>query len=173
MKEGSGEVAFTGVAEEEDDALASKGVFGSEATGDSGDGPRRDANKHPFVTSEIAGGLHRIVFSDGEDAIDDGRIIDFGDKAAAEALEDVGSGGTAGEDRGSGRFDSDDLDRGVLAFEEATDAGDQAASADASDEGIQAAFGLLPDLDGGGFFVDGGIGGVCKLRGHIRAGDLA
>ena len=62
-----------------------------------------------------------------------------------------------------------DLDAGLARLEHLADAGDGAAGADAGDEDVDLAVGVVPDLLGGGRAVDLGVGLVGELLGPDRA----
>jgi hypothetical protein len=65
-----------------------------------------------------------------------------------------GPGLAAGEDRGARRLDGDHLERGLAGLEHLADAGDRAAGADAGDDDVDLAVGVLPDLLGRRAAVD-------------------
>ena len=81
----------------------------------------------------------------------------------------MGAGLAARKERGFGGFDGDELDPRVVAAQRAAGAGDRAARADAGDEVVDLAVGVLPDLFAGRLLVDGGVRLVRKLRGEDGA----
>ena len=59
----------------------------------------------------------------------------------------------------------------LVALDVARDAGDGAAGADAGDQHVDRAVGVVPDLRAGGLLVDRGIGGVLELlQQHVALG---
>ena len=76
------------------------------------------------------------------------------------------------EHRGGGGLDGDNLNLWVLLLEELAHAGHGAAGANAGDEDVDLAVGVIPDLGAGRGFVDGGVGGVYKLAGDNAVGGL-
>ena len=68
------------------------------------------------------------------------------------------------DDRALGRLDGHREDRlAALVLDVARDAGDRAAGADARDEDVDGAVGVVPDLRPGGRLVDRGVGGILEL----------
>ena len=76
------------------------------------------------------------------------------------------------ESTGGSGLDGDDLNLGVLLLEELAHAGHSAAGANAGDEDVDLAVGVIPDLGAGRGLVDGGVGGVHKLAGDDAVGRL-
>ena len=76
------------------------------------------------------------------------------------------------EHRGGSGLNGDNLNLGVLLLEELAHAGHGAAGADAGDEDVDLAVGVIPDLGAGRGLVDGGVGGVHKLAGDNAVGSL-
>lgn len=74
------------------------------------------------------------------------------------------------EHRGGGGLDGDDLNLGVLLLEELAHAGHGAAGADAGDEDVDLAVGVVPDLGAGRGLVNGRVRGVHKLAGDDAVG---
>ena len=70
-----------------------------------------------------------------------------------------------GQDRGAGGLDRHDLDVGVLALEVFAHAGQRTAGADARNEDVHGAVGVVPDLGACGRAVRGGVRGVGELTG--------
>ena len=66
-----------------------------------------------------------------------------------------------------------DLHAGLARLEHLADAGDGAAGADAGDDDVDLAVGVVPDLLGGGLAVDLGVGRVVELAGQDGAGRSA
>ena len=82
------------------------------------------------------------------------------------------TGLTLGKHRGGGGLDGDDLDLGVLLLEELTHAGHGTAGANAGDEDVDLAVGVVPNLGAGRGLVDGRVRGVHKLTGDDTVGGL-
>src|SRR5262249_25086891 len=66
--------------------------------------------------------------------------------------------------------DGNGLEAGFALFDDLTYAGDSAARADAGDQNINLAVGVVPDLFGSGLAVDLGVGRVVELLGHEGIG---
>src|SRR5262249_49611020 len=115
----------------------------------------------------------RVFIADGDELVVDLAIEDAGDEAGADALDGVEAGLAAGEDGGAGGLDGDDADAGELLLQDFADAGDRAAGADAGDEGVEPAGGVVQDLEGGRAAVDVRIRGIVELLGHEVALVLA
>ena len=112
----------------------------------------------------------RLLVGDLLDRVDQREIEHIGHEARADALDLVRAGlerlagALLGQDRARGglhRHRKDRLALGVL--DVARDAGDRAAGADAGDENVDRAVGVVPDLRTGGLFVDRRIGRVLEL----------
>ena len=89
------------------------------------------------------------------------RIV--GHEAGADALDLVRAGLAARQDRRILRLDRDDLRDGLARLQHLADAGDGAAGADAGDEIVDLAVGVVPDLLGRGAAVDLRVGRVLEL----------
>ena len=82
----------------------------------------------------------------------------------------MGTGATAGQNGAVGRFDGDDAEIAFAGFEHFSDACECAACADAGNQNIDLAIGVIPDFFGGGTTVDFGVGGVAELLEHVGSG---
>ena len=80
------------------------------------------------------------------DFVDEVGVEDAGNEAGADALDLVRAGLAAGEHGAVGRFDGDGLELWLALLDVAGDAGDGAAGADAGDEDVDLAVGVIPDL---------------------------
>ena len=106
------------------------------------------------------------------DLVDDVRVQVLGDEAGADPLDLV----TAGlerlalhllrDDRRGDRLDRDRLEARLARLDDLGHAGDRAAGADAGDEDVDLAVGVLPDFLGGGRAVDLRVGGIFELLRH-------
>ena len=114
--------------------------------------------------------MHAFLVADLDDLVDEAGLEDVGDEAGADALQGVGAWFAAGEDVAGFGFDGDHADGGVAGFEHLADAGEGSAGADAADDGVHVAVGVVPDFLGGGFAVDGGVGLVAELVGADGVG---
>src|SRR5208337_2846510 len=160
------QVALARVRQDGDDRLA--GVLGAlgEAHGDRGGGAARYAGENALLARQAARVLDRLLVADLLDRVDELEVEHIRHKARADALDLVRTGlqrlagALLGEHGARGRLDRDRLDRLALGpLDEARDAGDGAAGADAGDEDVDRALGVVPDLRAGGLFVDRGVGG--------------
>ena len=131
--------------------------------------PGRDADEQALLGGGPAGPLHRGLGVDVDDLVVDRRVEDLGDEVGADALDLVRAGRAAVEDRRLLRLDGDDLHVGLARLEDLADAGDGAAGADAGDEDVDLAVGVLPDLLGGGLAVDLRVRLVGELAGQDGA----
>ena len=88
----------------------------------------------------------------------------------------MGAGLALGQQRGSGRLDGDRLDLRVLFLQVLAGAGNRAAGADACDEDVDFAVGVVPQLRAGGVVVDARVRLVGELGSQNRvfalSGDL-
>lgn len=96
--------------------------------------------------------------------VDQARVQVARDEAGTDALDLVGSGATAGYDGGLSGLDGDDLDVGVLLLEVLAGPGDGATRAHASDEDVDLAPCLGPELGAGRLVVDLWVSGVLELH---------
>ena len=83
-----------------------------------------------------------------------------------------GPGCAAGQHRAVLGLDRDHPDRRLARLQHLADAGDGAAGADAGDDDVDLAVGVVPDLLGGGAAVDLRVGRVLELLRDDRVGDL-
>ena len=119
-----------------------------------------------------AAGGKGVLVLDGDDLVVDLGVEDVGHKAGADTLDLVRACLALGEHRGGGGLDGDDLNLGVLLLEELAHAGHGAAGANAGDEDVDLAVGVIPDLGAGRGLVDGRVRGVHKLAGEYAVGGL-
>ena len=96
-------------------------------------GAGRAADQDAFFARDASRGEERVAVADRDHSIDDRRIVGAGPEVFADAFDEVRATGAAGVHRTFG-VGADDLDRRVLRFQVASDAGDGAAGADAGDE---------------------------------------
>ena len=82
------------------------------------------------------------------------------------------AGAGLGDDGGIFRFYRNSAKGFFTGFNDFGDSCDGASGADSGDEDIDQAIGIAPDLLGGGFFVNGGVGGIFKLLGDEGAGNF-
>ena len=126
-------------------------------------GSRGDADEDAFCMGEVSADGECVFVVDGHDLVIDGGVEGVGDEACADALNLMRSCLAAREDGRSGWLDADYLDVLVLLLEVCACAADGAACADACNEDVYFAFGILPDLNACGLHVSTRIGEVGEL----------
>ena len=128
----------------------------------------------PSSRSAAAGAREGVVAVDVDDLVDrSSRLSTSGMKPAPMPWILCGPGWPPvriGDSAGSTAID---LNAGLRCLEHLADAGDRAAGADAGDEDVDLAVGVVPDLLGGGLAVDLRIGRVLELLRHEGVGRLA
>src|SRR5437016_6175799 len=107
---------------------------------------RRDADRHAFEASDEARIGDRVLVRDAHDLVVDRGVEDLWRKTGADALDLVRTGLAAGEHRRGFRLDGHDMHRGLALLQHLADAGDGAAGADAGNEYIDLATGVVPDF---------------------------
>ena len=132
-----------------------------ERRGDRGAG--RNADRDAFDAGAQARVVEGVVVADRDDLVDRRAVEDRRHEAGADALDLVRAGLAAGQDRAVGRLDRDDLEAGLARLQHLADAGDGAAGADAGDEDVDLAVGVVPDFLGRGPAVDRRVGRVLEL----------
>src|SRR5262249_27895663 len=134
---------------------------------------RRDAGRNAFLTRECASRFECGLIADCDDLVDYTEIEHVGHEARADALDLVRSGLAPREHCAVLRLDRDDAQRRPSRLEHLTYARDRAAGADAGNEEIDVAAGVVPDLLRGGAAMDLGICRVLELLRDHGAGNLA
>ena len=114
--------------------------------------------------------VERGLIADDDDFVDHAAVEDGGNETGADALNLVRAGLPAGENGRILRFDRDDLHARLARLQNLADAGDRPAGADAGDDNIDLAVGVVPDFLGCRAAVDFRVGGVFELLRHHRAG---
>ena len=84
----------------------------------------------------------------------------------------MGTGLSAGDDRGSCRLYGDDFHIGLLVFQIFSGAGEGSAGADAGHEEVDITFGIFPDFRTGGLVVSLRVGRVHELAGDEAVRDF-
>src|SRR6478735_7001947 len=166
LEEDGGQVALTERGDDDDDRLALVLLALGHLDGGRDGSARADADEQTLLRRGAAGPLH------GRLGVD---VDDLRDEVGAEALDLVGAGLATVEDRGLRRLDGDDLHAGLAGLEDLADTRDGAARADAGDDDVDLAVGVLPDLFGRGLAVDLRVGLVGELPGQdapTLGGDL-
>ena len=167
------EVSLTRVGEEYDDVFA----FVFRATGKDGRRmdcrARGDADEDAFGMGEYSADGKSVYVVDGENFVIDGGVERVGDEACADALELMRSRLTAREDGRGMRFYADDFYVGVPLFEVCARTADGTARADACNEDVYLAVGVLPDLGACGLDMCRGVGRVGELAREEAAFDGA
>jgi hypothetical protein len=126
-------------------------------------GARGDANEDAFLFGEAAGHGEGFIVGDLNDLVDELGVEDLGDEAGADALDLVRAGLAAGEDGAVGGFHGDGPEVGVAGLHVLADPGEGSSGADAGDEDVGGAVGVVPDFWAGGIEVDLRVGGVVEL----------
>ena len=121
-----------------------------------------DADEQALLRRRAAGPL-RGRGVDLDDLVEDLGVEDVGDEVAPMPWILCGPGWPPLR-IGAPRLDGDDLHVGLAGLDHLADAGDGAAGADAGDEDVDLAVGVLPDLLGRRLAVDLGVGRVGELR---------
>ena len=119
--------------------------------------------------SQRFGGRKSGIIRDSDDFVEYVDVQRFRDETRADALNLVRARFAACQNRGSSRFDGDDLNGRVLFFQIFSNAGQRATSADACDENIDFAVRVAPDFRAGGRLVDGRVGRIGELQWHEAA----
>src|SRR6478609_4142477 len=175
LEEDGGQVALTERGDDDDDRLALVLLALGHLDGGRDGSARADADEQTLLGRGAPGPLHGRLGVDVDDLVVELGVEDLRDEVGAEALDLVGAGLAAVEDRGLRRLDGDDLHTGLAGLEDLADSRDGAARADAGDDDVDLAVGVLPDLLGGGLAVDLRVGLVGELaREHpaTLGGDL-
>ena len=108
--------------------------------------------------------VDRVLVGDLDDFVDEVGAQNLWDEARADALNLVRTGLAAGEHRTLRRLDRDGLEATASsALMYSRHAGDRAAGADAGNENVDLAVGVVPDFGSGGFDVNLRVGGVVEL----------
>src|SRR6478609_13704 len=131
-----------------------------------------DADQEALALGRVAGHRHGGLGVHVDDLVIDGPVEDLGDEIGPDALDLVRTGRSAVQDRRFGRLHSDDLHARLALFQYLADAGDRPAGADAGDQDVDSAVGVVPDFHGGRAAVNLGVGLVGELPGEYRAGTL-
>src|ERR1019366_959517 len=118
---------------------------------------RGDADQETLFQRQAAGHVDGFVIGYGDDFIDVIAAEDAGHETAADSLNFVWPGRSAGEHGTIGRLDGNGFERRLLRLNVIADAGDGAAGTDSRDQVVDATFRILPDLGAGGFKVNLGI----------------
>ena len=134
--------------------------------------PPGPAEKEALLAGDPAGGREAVAVADGDDAVDDRRVVGGRPEVLADALDQIRATRSPRVHRPL-RVGADDLDRGVLLLQIPSDPDDRPAGADAGHEVGDPAAGLLPDLRTGRLVLGPRVVGVVVLVGLPGAGDLA
>src|SRR6185312_16791631 len=133
--------------------------------------PGRDADRHAFETGDEARIGDRILVRNGDDLVVNGGIEDLWRKAGAQPLNLVRAGLATRQNGRRLRFHRHDTHGRLALLEHLADTGDGAARADAGDQYVDAAGGVVPDFFGGGGTMDFRVGRVLELLRDDGAGD--
>src|SRR5699024_1128900 len=122
-----------------------------------------DVHQQPLGAGHGARPVHRGLGVDVDDLVVDLAVQDAGHEVRPEALDLVGAGLAAVQDRGLLGLDGDDPHLGLALLEHLAHAADRASGADAGHHRVDGAVGVVPDLLGGGAAVDVHVRGVVEL----------
>ena len=163
FEQGSGDVAFTEVADDGDDGFSCVFWFFRflESSPDVASGG--DASEDAFFGGCCLRCGDCVVEAHGHDFVEDVPIEGFGVEVGSDTLDFVGSCASFRKERGVGGFYADDGDVVVVFFEVGSCAADRSSGADASNENIDVAICVVPDFRAGGVVVLRGVGGVGEL----------
>ena len=129
-----------------------------------------DAHQHAFLRGAAAGHFAGGFGFYLDHAVEQLGVQVFRDKACANALDGVGRGRAAGNDRALRGLDREHFQARPFGLEHLRHAGDMAASAHAGDDGVQALGEVGQNFQRGGAGVDFHIGRIFKLLWHPGAG---
>src|SRR5262249_20082455 len=134
--------------------------------GHEGGGPAADAAQHPLLAGQPACHLEAVLVLDLDDFVDHVQVEDGGGEAGAETLDLVLARlhllavHLLRDYRAVDRLDGDGLEGGLALFDDFGNAGDGSPDADAGDQDVYLALGVIPDFLGGGAAVDLRVGRV-------------
>src|SRR3954470_12952526 len=163
------EVALARVVVEGEDALPRTDLVqlllhGGEA------GARADADEHAFLARRAPGHFLGIVGIDQDHAVDRVGVEVGGDKAGADALDRVGAGLAARDDRRQSGLDGEYLEVRPFLLQHFRAGGDVAAGADAGDDDVDGRVAeIVQDFLRGGADVDVDVRRILELLGDPAA----
>lgn len=145
-KHGGGEISVARVGEKNDDILSL--VFG--ALGDLRcrvkRRTRRNTDKNAFTSRKISACFVGFFTAYREHLVINFGVQDRRNEVCADTLQGVCAGFSARKKRGIRRLNGDDFDIGIFRFEIFANACDRTARANACDENVDFAVGIVPNL---------------------------
>src|SRR5665647_1371374 len=165
-EEDGGQVALTEGRDDHHDELARVLRSTGDLVGRSESGAGGEADQQTLFLRGTTSPLHGRLGVDVDDLVVDLSVQDLRHEVRTQPLDLVRTRSSPVEDRGLLGLHANDLDLGVASLEDLADAGDGATGADACDEDVDRAVGVLPDLFRSGLAVDLGVGLIGELAGQ-------
>ena len=160
LEERGRQVTLTGVGDDGDDRLAGELRASGHLTGSLQGTTAGDAGDDSLLGCSTTGKADGVLTAHQQNLVDDGLVEVVRHEARPPSLDLVGGLLTLGDDRRLGRLGPEHLDLGVLLLEVLASTRDGAASADAGDDGVNRAVGVVPDLLAGAVVMDRRVGRV-------------
>jgi release factor glutamine methyltransferase len=167
-----GDVALSVVADDSHDGLASVFWAASNFIGCIEDRTRRNTSQDALFRGEATSGNQRLVDVHVDDLVVDGGVEDGGHEVGADALNLVGARCATVQDGALFGLNGDDLHARLELLEALAHTGDGSTGTHTSDEDVNGAVSVGPDLLSGGRAVNGGVGAVLKLASKDCAGGV-
>ena len=173
-----GEISLARTATDGDDEFAFVFRAFGDLEGDMHIGAGGNAHEHALFLADAASHGKGLLVGDRDDFVDDIEVEVVGDKAGTGSLNFVGArfhglaSASLGDDGRIFGFDRDGAEGFFAGFDDFGNTGDGSTRTHGGDKDIDQAIGVGPDFFSGGFFVNGGVGGVFKLLGDKRAGQV-
>ncbi len=131
-----------------------------------------DADGDSLLPREPARPCEALVVRDLDDLVGEAHVHDRRHEAGADALQRVQPRSAAGQHGARLRLHRHHAQAGPARLQRLRAAGERAAGADAGDDRVHLAVGVVPDLLGGRAAMDRRVGGVAELVRDHRAGRL-
>jgi hypothetical protein len=170
LEQDGGNIAFPGIGQHGDDGFAFELRKFSHAHGDRRSGTAGNSGEDAFFACKTPRELNSFFVGDLLYPVHHAQVEIPGNESRADALNLVRArhhsltSARLGNDRAGDRLHGDGGDLlPFCAFDVAADAGERTARADAADENVDAAVGVIPDLRTGGGFVTRGIRRIVEL----------
>jgi hypothetical protein len=127
---------------------------------------RGNTRHDTFHSRESSRTFECVLIGDREDFVQDGAVQHGGNKTDADAGHEVAPSGSARKYSGPSGLNGDDAHARLALLEDFPDSGDGSTSANASNEDIDRARSIVPDLHGRGSPVYFGVRWISKLVQH-------
>ena len=173
VEEPGGEIALAEVGKDDDDQLARVLRVARKLDRRVDRRAGGDAHQQALLTGQAARHGEGLVVGHLDDLVDQLRLQHGGHKARADALNLVRAGSAAGEHVAVRGLDGHGPEARLARLDVLADAGQRAAGADAGDENVRLAIGVVPYLRAGGLKVDLRVCGVVELLQDEAVGRLA